>query len=164
MRTNLSWYSSFGFQIRLLVVIYRARVSSTAMLVRLTVLMETLHVTHVTHVTHDLFGVCKQHIIYRVHLFISIQRARKYRLTTPGVHKNYLNLDLHALQLTTSPICKSFRQIVLCFSLFLSSKTKTSLFQRNTITWALNLWIRLKIKKKPETQRRLIDDDNIFRF
>ena len=111
MRTNLIWYSSFGFQIRLLVVIYRARVSSTAMLVRLTVLMETLHVTHVTH---DLFGVRKQHIIYRVHLFISIQRARKYRLRTLGVHKNSLNLNLHALQLTTSPIWQSFRQIVLC--------------------------------------------------
>ena len=81
------------------------------MLVRLTVLMETLHVTHVTH---DLFGVCKQHIIYRVHLFISIQRARKYRLRTLGVHKNSLNLNLHALQLTTSPIWQSFRQIVLC--------------------------------------------------
>lgn len=77
------------------------------MLVRLTVLMETLHVTHVTH---DLFGVCKQHIIYRVHLFISIQRARKYRLRTLGVHKNSLNLNLHALQLTTSPIWQSFRQ------------------------------------------------------
>lgn len=77
------------------------------MLVRLTVVMETLHVTHVTH---DLFGVCKQHIIYRVHLFISIQRARKYRLRTLGVHKNSLNLNLHALQLTTSPIWQSFRQ------------------------------------------------------
>ena len=127
MRTNLIWYSSFGFQIRLLVVIYRARVSSTAMLVRLTVLMETLHVTHVTHVTHDLFGVCKQHIIYRVHLFISIQRARKYRLRTPGVHKNYLNLDLHALQLTTSPICKSFRQIVLCIFIILVIQDKNVL-------------------------------------
>ena len=127
MRTNLSWYSSFGFQIRLLVVIYRARVSSTAMSVRLTVLMETLHVTHVTHVTHDLFGVCKQHIIYRVHLFISIQRARKYRLRTPGVHKNYLNLDLHALQLTTSPIYKSFRQIVLCIFIILVIQDKNVL-------------------------------------
>ena len=77
------------------------------MLVRLTVLMETLHVTH------DLFGVCKQNIICRVHLFISIQRARKYRLRTLGVHKNSLNLNLHALQLTTSPIWQSFRQIVL---------------------------------------------------
>lgn len=121
MRTNLSLYSSFGFQIRLLVVIYRARVSSTVMLVRLTVLMETLHVTH------DLFGVCKQHIIYRVHLFISIQRARKYRLRTPGVHKNSLNLDLHALQLTTSPICKSFRQIVLCISIILVIQDKNVL-------------------------------------
>ena len=116
MRTNLSLYSSFGFQIRLLVVIYRARVSSTAMLVRLTVLMETLHVTHVTN---DLFGVCKQHIIYRVHLFISIQRARKYRLRTPGVHKNSLNLDLHALQ--------SFRQIVLCISIILVIQNKNVL-------------------------------------
>ena len=98
--------------------------SSTAMLVRLTVLMETLHVTHVTH---DLFGVCKQHIIYRVHLFISIQRARKYRLRTPGVHKNSLNLDLHALQLTTSPICKSFRQIVLCIFIILVMQDKNVL-------------------------------------
>ena len=86
------------------------------MLVRLTVLMETLHVTHVTN---DLFGVCKQHIIYRVHLFISIQRARKYRLRTPGVHKNSLNLDLHALQ--------SFRQIVLCISIILVIQNKNVL-------------------------------------
>lgn len=105
---ELSRFLSFGFQIRSLVVSYRARWSSMAMLVRLTVLKSILHVTH------DLFGVCKQNIIYRVHLFISIQRARKYRLRTLGVHKNSLNLNLHALQLTTSPIWQSFRQIVLC--------------------------------------------------
>ena len=104
---ELSRFLSFGFQIRSLVVSYRARWSSMAMLVRLTVLKSILHVTH------DLFGVCKQNIIYRVHLFISIQRARKYRLRTLGVHKNSLNLNLHALQLTTSPIWQSFRQIVL---------------------------------------------------
>lgn len=105
---ELSRFLSFGFQIRSLVVSYRARWSYMAMLVRLTVLKSILHVTH------DLFGVCKQNIIYRVHLFISIQRARKYRLRTLGVHKNSLNLNLHALQLTTSPIWQSFRQIVLC--------------------------------------------------
>ena len=110
---ELSRFLSFGFQIRSLVVSYRARWSSMAMLVRLTVLKSILHVTH------DLFGVCKQNIIYRVHLFISIQRARKYRLRTLGVHKNSLNLNLHALQLTTSPIWQSFRQIVLCICIII---------------------------------------------
>ena len=124
---ELSRFLSFGFQIRSLVVSYRARWSSMAMLVRLTVLKSILHVTH------DLFGVCKQNIIYRVHLFISIQRARKYRLRTLGVHKNSLNLNLHALQHPQSG--KVFVKLYYAFTLlFLSSKTKTSLFQRNTIT------------------------------